>query len=229
MNLVVPVIGAGIFATTSLWWVPPLTAFTYAALVFLSARDPVFEEKILTGRTVARAPQPALGGLDSKDPDISPERRVRWLPRGETRQRVEAALAVHRKVITAIEESDDVTRAVLDDAVPKLHVAAGWMVDVAHNREKAAGAIEDLRSRDAGGDPAQTPDLEKLEDELRAADAEISGMVDSLLALRARVVRISIESGSNAQAAAGNLNESLDELNLRLEALDTTLSTHERR
>ena len=54
--------------------------------------------------------------------DVSPERRARWLPRGETRERVEAALVVYRKVVVAIEESDEVTRAVLDDAVPKLQV-----------------------------------------------------------------------------------------------------------
>ncbi|MGI8910112.1 MAG: hypothetical protein ACR2JR_06095 [Rubrobacteraceae bacterium] len=229
MNLVVPVIGVGIFATTLLWWVPPLTALTYAALVFLSVRDPVFEERALTGGAIARASRPALGSLDPKDPDISPERRVRWLPRGETRQRVEAALAVHRKVVTAIEESDDVTRAVLDDAVPKLHAVAERMVDVAHRREKAAGAVEDLRSHGAGGGPARDPNLARLEDELRAADAEISGMVDSLLTLRARVVRISIESETNARTAAGALNESLDELNLRLEALDATLATQDER
>ena len=229
MNLIVPVIGVGIFATTLLWWVPPLTALTYAALIFLSVRDPVFEERALTGRVIDRASRPTLGNPDPKFPDISPERRVRWLPRGETRQRVEAALAVHRKVVTAIEESDDVTRAVLDDAVPKLHEVAERMVDVAHRREKAAGAVEDLRSHGTGRSQTRNPDLEKLEYELGAADSEISSLVDSLLTLRARVVRISIESEANARTGASGLNESLDELNFRLEALDATLATHDGR
>ena len=44
---------------------------------------------------------------------------------------MEAALDVYRKVVAAIEDSDDVTRAVLDDAVPKLHAAADRLVDVA--------------------------------------------------------------------------------------------------
>lgn len=220
MNVVVAVIGVGIFATTLLWWVPPLTAFTYVALVLLSLRDAAFEERVLRGRPA----RPALGSPGPQDADVPPERRARWLPRGETRQRVEAALAVHRKVVTAIEESDDVTRAVLDDAIPKLHAVAERMVDVAHRREKAAEALEDLRSQVTTSNPEREEDLSRLEEELRAADAEISGMVDGLLNLRARVVRVSIESEGAARNAAGDLNRTLDEMNLRLEALETTLS-----
>lgn len=215
MNVVVPVIGLGIFATTLLWWVPPLTVVTYAALVFLSIRDPAFGEQALQGREARPSP---------RDPGVSPERRARWLPRGETRQKVEAALSVHRKILTAIEESDDVTRAVLDGAIPKLHAVAERLVDVAHRRERAAGALDDLRSHATTSTPKQDEDLARLDSQFRAADAEISGMVDSLLTLRARVVRISIESEVNAQAAAGDLNDSLDELNIRLEALSATLS-----
>ena len=222
MNLVVPVIGVGIFATTLLWWMPPLTVVTYAALVFLSLRDTAFRERVLRGRTLGPTP----GSPGSEGYDVPPERRVRWLPRGETRQRVEAALAVYRKVVSAIEESD-VTRAVLDDAIPKLHAMAERMVDVAHRREKVAEAVEYLRSRVTPPNPERDEDLGRLEEELRAADAEISGMFDRLLSLRARVVRISLESESVARTAAGDLNETLDEMNLRLEALETTLSTPE--
>jgi len=221
MNVVVPVIGVGIFATTLLWWMPLLTAITYTALVFLSYRDTAFRERVLRGR-IAR---PAPGSPGPESARVPPERRVRWLARGETRQRVEAALGVYRKVVTAIEESGDVTRAVLDDAVPKLHAVAERMVDVAHRREKAAEALEDLRSRVTAPNPGRDEDLSHLEEELGAADAEISGMVDGLLSLRARVVRISIESEGAARAAAGDLNKALDEINLRLEALETTLSS----
>ncbi len=221
MNVVVPVIGVGIFAITLLWWMPPLTAVTYAALVFLSLRDPIFRERVLRDRTAGPTP----GSPGPEGYDIPPERRVRWLPRGETRQRVEAALTVYRKVVTAIEESDDVTRAVLGDAIPKLHAMAERMVDIAHRREKAAEAVDDLRSHVTPPNPEQDEDLGRLEEELRAADEEISGTFDGLLNLRARVVRISIESESAARTAAGDLNRTLDEMNLRLEALETTLSS----
>ena len=53
------------------------------------------------------------------------------------------------------------------------------------------------------------------------ADAEISDTLEKLLALRSRVVRVSIESGDPEGAAA--LNASLDELNTRLEALSDTM------
>ena len=54
---------------------------------------------------------------------------------------VDAALAEYRKVVAAIEASDDVTRAVLEDTVPRLHAAADRLVDVALQREKAAETV----------------------------------------------------------------------------------------
>ena len=220
LNLLVPVIGIVFFALTLLWWLPPLTAFTYAALVFLSFRDTTFQERVLRGR----AARPTLDSPVSEDRDLSPERRARWLPRGETRQQVEAALVVYRKVVAAIEGSDDVTRAVLDDAIPRLHAVAGRMVDVAQQREQAAEAVQDLNPRTISN-PERNHDLKRVEEELQTADAEISGMIEGLLDLRARVVRISMESESSARAAAGGLNRDLDEMNLRLEALESTLSS----
>jgi hypothetical protein len=216
INVLMLVIGAGIFATTLAWWIVPLTFVTYALLVFFSVRDPVFGQHVL-GRDVPRS----SGG----EQDVSPERRARWLPRGETRQKVEAALVVYRKVITAIEESDDVTRAVLDDAVPKLDAAANRLVDVAQGREKAAEAISDLRQNGGAGSRAREDNLRGLEVRLRAADAEISETFEKLLNLRARVVRVSIEGGGSDQAAA--FNASLDELHARLEALSDTMSQPE--
>jgi hypothetical protein len=221
LNVVVLVIGAGVFATTLAWWVPPLTLLTYGLLVFFSARDPVFGRRVLHGREqMARA-------QCIENRDVSPERRARWLPRGETRERVEAALAVYRKVVMAIEESDEVTRAVLDDAVPKLHAAADRLVEVAQGREKAAEVLRDLSAHAgvSGASEAEEGDVMALRERLRAADAEISDTLGKLLALRSRVVRISIESGDPEGAAA--LNSFLDELNARLEALSDTMAPPE--
>jgi hypothetical protein len=217
INILMLVIGAGIFATTLAWWIPPLTLVTYASLVFLSARDPVFGQRVLRGSEGTARSLGAAG-------DVSPERRARWLPRGETREKVEAALVVYRKVITAVEESDDLTRAVLDDAVPKLHAAANRLVDIAQSREKAAEAIRELRQHTGAGSGAREENLRSLEDGLRAADAEISDTFEKLLTLQARVVRVSIEGGGS-QATA--FNASLDELNARLEALSETMSPPE--
>jgi hypothetical protein len=222
LNVLVLVLGAGIFATTLAWWAPPLTLVTYVLLVFLSARDSLFARRVLYGREDARSPAATV------DRDVSPERRARWLPRGETREKVEAALVVYRKVVVAIQESDDVTRAVLDDAVPKLHAAANRLVDVAQRREKAAELLRDLHQHttDTSAAPATGgEDVVALQDRLRAADAEISCTFENLLALRSRVVRVSIESGNPEGAAA--LNASLDDLNARLEALSDTMSPPE--
>ncbi len=221
LNVLVLVIGAGIFATTLAWWVPPLTLVTYALLVFLAVRDPVFGRRVLHGR------EEATQSLDVGSRDVSPERRARWLPRGETREKVEAALVVYRKVVAAIEESDDVTRAVLDDAVPKLHAAANRLVDVAQGREKAAEALRDLR-QDTGTSArsiTREESIQDLQDKLRAADAEISDTFEKLLTLQSQVVRTSIDSGNPDQAVI--LNASLDELNARLEALNDVMSPPE--
>jgi hypothetical protein len=221
LNVLVLVIGAGIFATTLTWWVPPLTLVTYVLLVFLAARDPIFGRRVLHGREEAtRLP-------DSMDRDVSPERRVRWLPRGETRQKVEAALVVYRKVVAAVEDSDDVTRTVLDDALPKLHAAADRLVDVAQSREKAAEALRDLQEHTGApaGSKSREEVVQDLQAKLRTADAEISDTFEKLLTLRSQVVRVSIDSGNRDRATA--FNASLDELNARLEALSEVMTPPE--
>ena len=219
INVLMLAIGTVGFALTLAWWMPPLTLITYVLLVLLATRDPLFQRRVLQGGG-RLAPVP--GAAETQD--VSPERRARWLPRGETRQKVEAALVVYRKVLTAIEESDDVTRAILDDAVPKLHAAANRLLDVAQAREQAAEVLQELH-RNTGA-TTQSSALEQsspaLEEKIRAADAEISDTFDKFLALRAKVVRVSIESGDPARAGA--LNASLDELNARLEALSDTMS-----
>jgi chromosome segregation ATPase len=222
MGLLVVMIGVVFFATTLAWWIIPLTLATYAALVFLAARDPLFRSRILEGRES----QPRMRLEPSRDRGVSPERRARWLPRGETRRKVEAALESHRRTVVAIEESGDVARAVLDDAVPKLHRVAERLVDVAEKREKVAGAIRELGPprTSAKHREDQDADLAELEKELRVADAEISDILQKLSALRARIVRVSIESGGTVQDAATKLNADLDEMNLRLDALRSTMS-----
>src|ERR687893_1018496 len=222
INVLMLVIGAGIFATTLAWWILPLTFVTYVLLVFLSVRDPVFVHRVLHGNEGAARALGTAGGRD-----VSPERSARWLPRGETREKVEAALVVYRKVVAAVEEADDVTRGVLDDAVPKLHAAANRLVDVAQGRERAAEAIHDLRQNTGAptGSNTREENVGALEDRMRAADAEISETFEELLTLRARVVRVSIEGGDSDQAIA--LRASLEELNARLEALSETMSPPE--
>src|SRR5215218_7739069 len=223
-GLLVVAIGAVSFATTLAWWIVPFTLAAYAALVLLAARDPLFRRRVLEGR---RSRSGARLGQES----IPPERRARWLPRGETRQKVEAALEVHRRTVFAIEESGEVVLAVLDDSLPKLHHAAERLVDVAEKRERVAGAIRDLEKARAGARHHEDQDAElaEMENVLRAADAEISNTFEKLSALRARVVRISVESGGAAQDAAAKLNADLDEINLRLDALRSTLSPPDKR
>lgn len=205
MNVLVLVIGIVFFAVTPAWWALPLTLATYAALVALGAGDPLLQRRVL-GQEEPEAPQTR---------DLSPERRARWLPRGETREKVDAALAEYRKVVAAIDASDDVTRAVLDDTVPRLHAAADRLVDVALQREKAAETVRDLRGKPGAGPDSEN--LQKLEEHVDQADAEISATSRELIDLRAKVVRLSIDT-NNAQRA-NDLNASLDELNARLEAL----------
>lgn len=228
LNVMVLVIGVGIFATTLAatsvaWWLLPLTLVTYAILVFLAARDPLFQRKVLRGDEVAAGSRSIV-----ENSDVSPERRARWLPRGETRQKVEDALDVYRTVVAAIEDSDDVTRAVLDDSVPRLHAAADRLVDVAMGREKAAEVARDL-SRDTGssaGTAARQENLRELEERIDAADAEISDTFEELIDLRAKVVRISIDSENPARA--NDLNASLDGLNARLEALSEVMAPQDK-
>ena len=217
-NVLVLVVGA--FATFLVaWWMAPLTLLTYSTLVVLAARDPIFQQRMLPGRRASE-----IGPGITRSQAVSPERRARWLPRGETRQKVESALVVYRKVVAAIEESDDVTRAVLEDTVPKLHAAANRLVDVAQSREQASEIVEDHRRSAAKSseERPQTEDIRKLEYRIGAADAEISETFDKLLELRARVVRVALESGDPEKAAA--FDASLDELNARLEALSDTVS-----
>src|ERR687886_538458 len=203
--------------------VVPLTLATYAALVLLAARDP-----LLKSRTLERWESQSRTQLGSStDRDISPERRARWLPRGETRRKVEATLEIYQRTMVAIEESGDVARTVLDDTVPKLRRIAERLVDIAEKREKAADAIRELDS--VYTSPRQREgrdvDLGELKEEIRAADAEISHILKQLTILQIRLVRLSLESSrGKVRDAAADVSTDLDEINLRLDALHTTVS-----
>lgn len=242
MAVIVLVIGAVAFITTQAWWLIPLTLITYASLVFLAIKDPLFQRKALNASNnnneiTAAGPGPSLQ-------DVSPERKARWLPRGETRQKVEAALITYRQTVSAIEEADDVSRAVLEDAVPKLHSAADHLVDLALRREKAAQSIREINAPLSGSSAQDTQDGEaldhtaryqqereanvgELQSEVEAADAQISGMVSEMLALRAKVARVSLGDSPVARATAIEVNGSLDQLNAQLDALKSTMSPPE--
>ncbi|MBV9452825.1 MAG: hypothetical protein JOZ19_01690 [Rubrobacter sp.] len=221
-GLFVVVIGLVFFAMTLVWWVIPLTLATYAALVFLAARDPLFRNKALEGWNSQSSTQPE----SSRDQGISPERRARWLPRGETRRKVEATLEIYQLTLVAIEESGDVAQAVLDDTIPKLRRIAERLVDIAEKREKAAGVVRELDT--LYGDPRQRGGgdvvLSKLKEEIHAADAETSHILKKLSTFHIGVVRVSVESGGKARDSAADLTTDLDEMNLRLEALRSTMS-----
>ena len=217
LNLVVLLIGAVVFVATLNWWLILLTLVTYAVLIFLTARDPFFQRRILQKSEI-----PLWSPTSPKNADISPERRARWLPRGQTRQKVEAALVAYRKVVAAVEDSDDATQAVLKDSIPRLHATADRLVDVARSREKTAEAARDLRRDACASADARRENLRELEDRIGVADAEISDTFEQFLSLRAKVVRVSIDSANLTRT--NDLNVSLDELNTRLEALSEILS-----
>ena len=139
---------------------------------------------------------------------------------------MEATLEIYQRTMVAIEESGDVARTVLDDTIPKLRRIAERLVDIAEKREKAADAIRELGSiytspRQREG---RDVDLGELKEEIRAADAEISHILKQLTILQIRLVRLSVESRGKVRDAAPNVSTDLDEMNLRLDALHSTVS-----
>ena len=212
MSLLVVVVGMVFFALTLVWWTIPLTLVTYAALVFLAARDPLFWGYVLEGRPMT---MPLPGTSSGRNP--SPEQRAGRLPHGETRQTVEAALEARQRTTVAIRESDEETRALLEDVIPKLDHIVGHLIKVAEKRERIAAKVQALKPRaNASHHGACNLGLAELQSELSAADTEISDAIKKLLSFRARVVRLSTETGDAAREAADNLNADLDEMALRL-------------
>ena len=220
MALLMVGIGAFFFVATRELWILPLTLATYAALVLLAIGDPIFRNRVLgtteQGQRIPQAPQ---------RPHSSPDQRARRLPRGENRLGVEEALEAHARVLVAVEEADEATQAALDDALPKLRRVPERLLEVAEAREKAAAEAQTLRSRTArSGNEESARALASLEEKLRAADQGLSTVPDDLLALRAKIVRASIEGGDAVAERATELDEALDALNRRLDALYSTLS-----
>lgn len=224
MGLFVITIGSIFSALTLSWWVVLLTLATYAALVFLAVRDPLFWAHVLEGREYRVETRLVPSG----DEEVPPEQRVRRLPQGDTRRKVEHALELHRRTMIAIEESGDVARTVLADTPPKLRGVVGRLVDVAERREEVARTIRDPENY-AGAPHREDRDANPtgLENELRTAEEEISRTVEKLSPLRSRVVRVSVESGGAAQEAAAILNADLDEMKLRLDALRSSTPSPE--
>lgn len=193
-------IGTFFFATTLTWWAVPLTLVTYAALVVLAVRDPIFQTLVLEGRDSARA---AAQSHVRRAAGLSPEERARRLQRGETRTRVETALEARGSVLLAIEESGEPARDPLAAAIPELQRTAELLVDLAEARERAANEI-----------PSET---------LAAVDAELSETPEELRSFRAEVVRASIEDAEGASARAVKLRASIREANRRLQELKSNM------
>ncbi len=191
--LLVLAIGTFFFAITLTWWAVPLTLVTYAALVFLDVRDPVFQTLVLEGREKARA---AAQSRLQRAAGLSPEGRARRLRPGETRTKLEAALEARKRVLLAIEESGDPARGPLTDSIPDLQETADLLVDLAEARERATGESS-LRTH-------------------AVVDAELSDAHEKLSAFRTETVRASIDDAEGALDRAGRLRKSIEEMNRRL-------------
>ncbi len=216
MHLLVAAIGIAFFAMTLAWWVLPLTLVTYLALVYLAASAPLFKRRILEGRESLTGAAPVLSGGEK----ASPEQRLRRLPNGETRTRVEAALAARDRALVAIENSGEAVRGLLQDAPPKLNLLLERLIDVAEKREQvAATAPHPDTAPDGLRRTARNAASEQKERELRTMDAQLSDAFEKISTLRPRVVRISTEVGNDAREAAGRLIADLDETLRHLDAL----------
>ena len=195
-TVLVLVIGTFFFAATLAWWMLPLTIATYAALVVLAVRDPIFQTLVLEGRDKARE---AARSRVQRAVGLSPKERARRLQRGETRTRVEEALEARERLLLAIEESGEPARSSLINAIPELQRTTELLVDLAEARERAA-----VKS------PPKT---------LATVDTALSEVSEELKAFRAEVIRSSIEDSQVARTRAGNLQESIGETNRRLQEL----------
>ena len=198
--VLVLVIGTIFFAATLSWWVLPLTLATYAALVLLAVRDPIFQILVLEGREKARE---AARSRVQRAIGLSPEGRTRKLQRGETRDRVESALEARGRVILAIEEAGEPARNYLTAAIPELQRTAELLIDLAEARERTA--------------------IKRAPQTLAAVDAQLSDVTEELDSLRAQVVRSSIEDAQGASTRASQLQDSIEEINLRLQELRHTI------
>lgn len=207
-NLTVLAAGGALFAASLALWILPLTLLTYALLVLLTTRDPLFRNR-------------ALEVSSSPAEELSPERKATWLPRGETRIRVEKALISYREILGELKNADELAADTLSDAPEKLHAAAHSLVEAAHRREKAAREIERLIS-ERGDTPDNDLPARGLKRELERAEREISALSNSLGTLRARVARLSVGQSRHREAQK-QIYGDLKELDARTEALNSLL------
>lgn len=189
--VIVLLVGFVYFAATQALWVPPVTLASYGALVYLAARSPSSQRPV---KPRSRAPE-----------GVPPNIRARRLPQGETREKVEAALEGIRRLTIAVEGSGKEAQAVLGDVAPKLERIAQHVVEVAEEREKVAETL-----RLSGGSAQSSTKT------IREADAELATTVEQLSTLRAKVLRVSIESSPYMQSAADDFHRDLDTLHHRL-------------
>ena len=196
--LIVLVVGVVFFATSLEWWTLPLTLATYAALVALAARDPIFQTLVLEGREKARS---AARERARRAIGLTPEARLRRLPEGQTRSRAEAALEARKRVLAAIEGSDEETRVLFANTIPQLNRAADLLVGLAETREQPP------RDQNTGAS--------------EAIDAELSQAPERFHGLRSEIVRASIESNDDARIRVDRVEESLNDMNQRLQQLRT--------
>ena len=199
-GLLVLSIGTFFFAITLTWWAVPLTLATYAALVLLAVRDPVFQTLVLEGRDKARA---VAQSRLRRAAGLSPEERARRLRSGETRTKLDEALEARRRVLLAIEESGEPAREPLTDAVPELQKTADLLVDLAEARERAAG--------------------ERSAKTHAAVDVALSDAREKFYAFRTEVVRASIDGAEGALDRASRLTKSIEETNRGLQELRSSI------
>ena len=220
LHLLVAAIGTAFTAMTLAWWVLPITLVTYFALVYLAARDPLFQRGILRGRESLSETSPAL----SREEKTSIKQRIRKLSDEAVRRKIEVALTDKDRTLVAIESSDEATRGLLHEAPPKLELLLERLVDVSEKREQIIRSVKptsDGMQHEARNAP---PSKQEEEEELQTIDAQLSNTFEKISALRPQVLRISTENDEAAGELVGGLITDLDEMLKHLEALTSGTS-----
>ncbi len=219
LHLLVAAIGITFTAMTLAWWVLPITLVTYFALVYLAARDPLFQRRILRGRESLSETSPTL----SSGEKTSIKQRIRELSDEEIRRKIEVALTDKDRTLVVIESSDEATRGLLHEAPPKLELLLERLVDLSEKREQIIRSIK-LTPDGLQHEARKAPSKQEGGRELQMIDAQLSDIFEKISALRPRVLRISTESDEAAVELAGGLIADLDEMLKHLKALTSGTS-----
>ena len=219
LHLLVAAIGTAFTAMTLAWWVLPITLVTYFALVYLAARDPLFQRRILRGRESLSETSPAL----SRGRKTSIQQRTRKLSDEEFRRKIEVALTDKDRTLVAIESSDEATRGLLHEAPPKLELLLERLVDVSEKREQIIRSVKPT-SDGMQHEARNALSKQEEEEELQTIDAQLSNTFEKISALRPQVLRISTENDEAAGELVGGLITDLDEMLKHLEALTSGTS-----